>query len=46
MTINDNWGVHHADENHKSVRRLVHVLVKVGGDGRQLPAQCGTDRRR
>jgi alpha-L-fucosidase len=28
MTINDNWGVHHADENHKSVRRLVHVLAK------------------
>jgi alpha-L-fucosidase len=28
MTINDNWGVHDSDENHKSVRRLVHVLVK------------------
>jgi alpha-L-fucosidase len=28
MTINDNWGVHHTDENHKSVSRLVQVLAK------------------
>ncbi|HSV86046.1 MAG TPA: alpha-L-fucosidase [Levilinea sp.] len=33
MTINDNWGVHYADENHKSVRRLVHVLVKSAAMG-------------
>lgn len=28
MTINDNWGVHSADDNHKSTRKLVHNLVK------------------
>jgi alpha-L-fucosidase len=28
MTINDNWGVHFADENHKSTRWLLHNLVK------------------
>jgi alpha-L-fucosidase len=33
MTINDNWGVHHADENHKSVRRLLHILVKAASMG-------------
>jgi len=33
MTINDHWGVHHGDENHKSVRRLVHVLVKAAAIG-------------
>jgi alpha-L-fucosidase len=33
MTINDNWGVHHADHNHKSTRRLVQVLVKAASLG-------------
>jgi alpha-L-fucosidase len=28
MTINDNWGVHSADDNHKSTRRLLHNLLK------------------
>jgi len=28
MTINDNWGIHFADENHKSTRQLIHTLVK------------------
>jgi len=28
MTINNNWGIHFEDENHKSTRRLVHNLVK------------------
>lgn len=28
MTINDNWGIHFEDDNHKSTRRLVHNLVK------------------
>lgn len=35
MTINDNWGIHFKDENHKSTRRLVHNLVRsasVGGN--------------
>jgi alpha-L-fucosidase len=35
MTINDNWGVHFEDGNHKSTRQLVHNLVKstsVGGN--------------
>jgi alpha-L-fucosidase len=28
MTINDNWGVHSSDDNHKSTRRLLHNLIK------------------
>jgi alpha-L-fucosidase len=28
MTINDNWGIHFEDENHKSTRKLLHNLVK------------------
>lgn len=28
MTINDNWGVNAADDNHKSTQRLIHNLVK------------------
>ncbi len=28
MTINDNWGVASADDNHKSTQRLLHTLVK------------------
>ncbi len=28
MTINDNWGVNQADNNHKSTRRLLHNLIK------------------
>jgi alpha-L-fucosidase len=28
MTINDNWGVHTEDDNHKSTRRLVHNLIR------------------
>lgn len=35
MTINDNWGIHFQDENHKSIRQLIHNLVKsasVGGN--------------
>jgi alpha-L-fucosidase len=28
MTINDSWGVNDQDDNHKSVQRLVHNLVK------------------
>lgn len=28
MTINDNWGIHFEDKNHKSTRQLVHNLAK------------------
>src|SRR5512134_4027764 len=31
MTINDNWGVAQADDNHKSTQRLVSNLVKSAG---------------
>jgi alpha-L-fucosidase len=28
MTINDNWGIHFEDENHKSAQQLIHNLVR------------------
>jgi len=28
MTINDNWGFHAADDNHKSTRRLLNNLIR------------------
>jgi len=28
MTINDNWGIHFDDDNHKSTKLLLHNLVK------------------
>ncbi len=28
MTINDNWGINKLDENHKSIRRLIHILAR------------------
>ena len=28
MTINDNWGVHQADDNHKSTQKMLHNLIK------------------
>ena len=33
MTINDNWGVHDGDENHKSAQHLTRTLVKAAGVG-------------
>jgi alpha-L-fucosidase len=33
MTINDNWGIHNLDENHKSVRRLIHSLARSASRG-------------
>jgi alpha-L-fucosidase len=33
MTINDNWGIHFEDENHKSTRRLIHNLVRSASAG-------------
>ncbi len=31
MTINDTWGVHNGDDNHKSTHKLVQNLVKSAG---------------
>ena len=33
MTINDNWGIHFDDENHKSTRLLVHTLARTASLG-------------
>ena len=33
MTINDSWGVHNHDHNHKSARRLVNLLARCAGMG-------------
>jgi len=33
MTINDHWGVHAGDQNHKSTQRLVHVLTRSASVG-------------
>ncbi len=33
MTINDHWGVHTGDENHKSTRQLLHYLVRSASGG-------------
>ncbi len=33
MTINDNWGIHFKDHNHKSTRCLVHNLVRSASMG-------------
>ena len=33
MTINDNWGIHFDDQNHKSTQRLVHNLVRSASMG-------------
>jgi alpha-L-fucosidase len=33
MTINDNWGIHFKDENHKSPRQLIHYLVRSASVG-------------
>ncbi|MEZ4668385.1 MAG: alpha-L-fucosidase [Anaerolineae bacterium] len=33
MTINDNWGVHKNDYNHKSVRHLIRCLVRSASVG-------------
>lgn len=33
MTINDHWGIHFNDQNHKSTRRLVHNLVRSASMG-------------
>jgi alpha-L-fucosidase len=33
MTINDNWGLHQQDENHKSTQRLIRTLVRSASVG-------------
>jgi alpha-L-fucosidase len=33
MTINDNWGVHKADQNHKSTQHLIRNLVRSASVG-------------
>jgi alpha-L-fucosidase len=33
MTINDHWGVHHGDHDHKSSRHLLHTLVRAASVG-------------
>ena len=33
MTINDHWGIHFDDENHKSTQRMVHDLVRTASVG-------------
>ncbi len=45
MTINDNWGVHFGDNNHKSTRRLVHTLVKSAGMGANYLLNVGPAAR-
>ena len=33
MTLNDHWGYHREDDNHKSTRWLVHKLVRAASQG-------------
>ena len=33
MTINDSWGINRLDENHKSARRLIHLLAICASQG-------------
>ncbi len=33
MTINDNWGIHSADHNHKMTRQLIRTLVRGASAG-------------
>ncbi len=33
MTINDNWGIHQQDENHKSTQRLIRTLARAASVG-------------
>ena len=41
MTINDNWGVHGEDENHKSSRHLIRTLVKAASVGANFLLNVG-----
>jgi alpha-L-fucosidase len=41
MTINDSWGVNAHDHNHKSARRLVHLLTRAASVGANLLLNVG-----
>ncbi|MCL5997414.1 MAG: alpha-L-fucosidase, partial [Chloroflexi bacterium] len=41
MTINDHWGVHAGDENHKSTRHLIHTLVRSASAGSNFLLNVG-----
>jgi len=41
MTLNDNWGYSIADQNHKSVRNLVHTLTRSASVGANLLMNVG-----
>jgi len=41
MTINDNWGIHSADHNHKATRHLIHTLVRAASAGANLLLNVG-----
>jgi alpha-L-fucosidase len=41
MTINDNWGYARDDHNHKTTRRLVHILVRGASVGANLLLNVG-----
>jgi len=41
MTINDSWGVNANDHNHKSSRRLVHLLTRSASVGANLLLNVG-----
>jgi alpha-L-fucosidase len=41
LTINDNWGYHATDANHKSTRRLIHLLARSASSGANLLLNVG-----
>ncbi|MCD8172884.1 MAG: alpha-L-fucosidase [Alistipes sp.] len=41
QTINDSWGFRITDENYKSVRELIHLLVRTAGTGANLLLNVG-----
>ena len=43
MTINDHWGIHFEDHNHKSTRQLVHNLVRSASLGGNYLLNMGPD---
>ena len=41
LTMNDSWGFNLTDHNYKSVRELIHYLVKAAGQGANLLLNIG-----
>src|SRR2546426_12687810 len=41
LTMNDSWGFNLTDHNYKSVRDLIHYLVKAAGQGANLLLNIG-----